>query len=151
MCRPASATAEALASSAAGSPAAPPFELEEVTVAELQAGMASGRYTARGVAEQYLARIAAMDRTRAALHAIIETNPDALELAEAARRGAARQGAAGPLHGIPVLLKDNIDTADRMTTTAGSLALEGSIAAAATRTWPSGCARRARSCSPRRT
>ena len=109
-------------------PAAPPFELEEVTVAELQAGMASGRYTARGVVEQYLARIAAMDRTGPSLHAILETNPDALALAEALDQERAAKGPRGPLHGIPVLLKDNIDTADRMTTTAGSLALEGSIA-----------------------
>ena len=103
------------------------FELEEVTVAELQAGMASGRYTARRIVEQYLERIAAMDRTGASLHAIIETNPDALTAAEQLDRERAAHGARGPLHGIPVLLKDNIDTADRMTTTAGSLALEGSV------------------------
>ena len=108
-------------------PATPPFDLEEITVAELQAGMASGRYTARGVVEQYLARIAAMDRTGPSLRSIIETNPDAIELAEQLDRERAAKGARGPLHGIPVLLKDNIDTADRMTTTAGSLALDGSI------------------------
>jgi amidase len=112
----------------AGSASAPPFELEEVTVAELQAGMTSGRYTARGIAEQYLARIAAMDRAGPSLQSIIETNPDALALAEELDRERAAKGARGPLHGVPVLLKDNIDTADRMTTTAGSLALEGSIA-----------------------
>jgi amidase len=112
----------------AGSAVAAPFELEEVTVAELQAGMTAGRYTARGVAEQYLARIAAMDRTGPSLQSIIETNPDALALAEELDRERAAKGARGPLHGVPVLLKDNIDTADRMTTTAGSLALEGSIA-----------------------
>ena len=104
------------------------FELEEVTVAELQAGMASGRYTARRITEQYLERIAAMDSAGPTLHAIIETNPDALALAEALDGERAAKGPRGPLHGIPVLLKDNIDTADRMTTTAGSLALEGSIA-----------------------
>ena len=103
------------------------FDLEEVTVAELQAGMASGRYTARRIVEQYLERIAAMDRTGASLHAIIETNPDALTAAEQLDRERTARGARGPLHGIPVLLKDNIDTADRMTTTAGSLALEGSV------------------------
>jgi amidase len=112
----------------AGSAATAPFELEEVTVAELQAGMAAGRYTARSITEQYLARIAAMDRTGPSLQSIIETNPDALALAEALDRERAAKGARGPLHGVPVLLKDNIDTADRMTTTAGSLALEGSIA-----------------------
>jgi len=114
--------------SVTGSTSAPAgFELEEVTVAELQAGMASGRYTARRIVEQYLERIAAMDRTGASLHAIIETNPDALTGAEQLDRERTARGARGPLHGIPVLLKDNIDTADRMTTTAGSLALEGSV------------------------
>jgi amidase len=104
-----------------------PFELEEITVAELQTGMASGRYTAKRVVELYLERIAAMDRAGASLGSIIETNPEALALAEALDRERAAKGARGPLHGVPVLLKDNIDTADRMTTTAGSLALEGSI------------------------
>jgi amidase len=121
---------------AAGTPSAPdcaapplvPFDLEEVTVAELQAGMAAGRYTARGVTQRYLERIAAMDRAGVSLKAIIETNPDALSQAEELDRERAAKGPRGPLHGIPVLLKDNIDTADRMTTTAGSLALEGSIA-----------------------
>jgi amidase len=107
--------------------AVPPFDLEEITVAELQAGMTAGRYSSRSVVEQYLARIAAMDRTGPALQSIIETNPEALQLAEELDRERAAKGTRGPLHGIPVLLKDNIDTADRMTTTAGSLALEGSI------------------------
>jgi amidase len=106
----------------------PPFDLEETTVVELQAGMGSGRYTSRGIVEQYLARITAMDRAGPSLQSIIETNPEALDLAEQLDRERAAKGARGPLHGIPVLLKDNIDTADRMTTTAGSLALEGSIA-----------------------
>jgi amidase len=124
---------EAPAGATAGSatrrlPAAPPFDLEEITVAELQAGMAAGRYTSRGVVEQYLARIAAMDRAGPSLQSIIETNPDALDLAERLDRERGSTGPRGPLHGIPVVLKDNIDTADRMTTTAGSLALEGSIA-----------------------
>jgi amidase len=108
-------------------PAFEPFELEEITVAELQAGMSSGRYSARHVVELYLGRIAAMDRTGVSLQSIIETNPDALTRAEELDRERATKGPRGPLHGIPVLLKDNIDTADRMTTTAGSLALEGSI------------------------
>jgi amidase len=107
--------------------AMPPFDLEEVTVAELQSGMDAGRYTSRGVTEQYLARIAAMDRSGPSLSSIIETNPEALDLAEQLDRERAAKGPRGPLHGVPVLLKDNIDTADRMTTTAGSLALEGSI------------------------
>jgi amidase len=104
-----------------------PFELEETTVAELQAAMASGRYTARRIAELYLDRIAAMDRAGVAPQSIIETNPDALELAEALDGERKTRGPRGLLHGVPVVLKDNIDTADRMTTTAGSLALEGSI------------------------
>jgi amidase len=89
--------------------------------------MAEGRYTARRVTELYLARIAEMDRAGVALHSIIETNPEAVAIGEELDRERASKGARGPLHGIPVLLKDNIDTADRMTTTAGSLALEGSI------------------------
>ena len=112
-------------------PAAPlppaPFELEEVTVVQLQAGMTSGRWTSRRIVEQYLERIAALDRAGPSLHAIIETNPDAVSLAEALDRERAAGHTRGPLHGVPVLLKDNIDTADRMTTTAGSLALEGSV------------------------
>jgi amidase len=79
------------------------------------------------IVEQYLDRIAAMDRSGPALRSIIQTNPDALQLADELDRERASRGPRGPLHGIPVLLKDNIDTADRMTTTAGSLALEGSI------------------------
>jgi amidase len=110
-------------------PAPAPFELEETTVAELQAAMAGRRLTARRIAELYLARIAAMDRAGPTLQSIIETNPDALAIADALDRERTAKGARGPLHGVPVLLKDNIDTADRMTTTAGSLALEGSIAA----------------------
>ena len=102
------------------------FELEERTIAELQAGMQRGEYTAAGLTDQYLARIESMDHRGPSLHAVIETNPDAHAIAAAldAERRAGR--IRGPLHGIPVLVKDNIDTADRMTTTAGSLALEGS-------------------------
>ena len=108
-------------------PSLAPFELEEITVTELQAAMTAGRYTARSVTQLYLARIEAMDRAGIGLRSIIETNPDALSRAEELDRERATRGPRGLLHGIPVLLKDNIDTADRMTTTAGSLALEGSI------------------------
>ena len=89
--------------------------------------MTSGQETARSITEKYLARIAALDKQGPSLHAVIETNPEALQVAESldAERKAGK--VRGPLHGIPVLLKDNIGTADRMTTTAGSLALEGSI------------------------
>ena len=108
--------------------AARSFELEEATIAELQEGMKSGRLTARSIAEKYLARIEAMDKRGAMVNSIIEINPDALKIADSLDRERKAKGARGPLHGIPVLLKDNIDTADRMMTTAGSLALLGSIA-----------------------
>ncbi len=106
-----------------------PAAIEERTIADLSGGMQSGADTARSLVQQYLDRIAAHDRIGPALHYVIETNPDALAIADA--RDADRRAGRlrGPLHGIPVLVKDNIDTADRMTTTAGSLALEGSIAA----------------------
>jgi amidase len=108
---------------------APRFELDELTIAELQHRMASGRETARSITERYLSRIAALDRQGPALRQVLETNPDALAIAD--QRDAERKAGKlrGPLHGIPVLLKDNIGTADRMTTTAGSLALDGSIPA----------------------
>jgi amidase len=116
--------------SPAPAPAAPsvaPFELDEATVASLQDGMKSGRYTARSITELYLRRIEAIDKQGPSLHAVIETNPEALRIAESLDAERKSKGARGPLHGIPVLIKDNIGTADRMTTTAGSLALAGSI------------------------
>jgi amidase len=103
----------------------PTFELDEITVAELQAGMQSGKFTARGLAEKYLARIEAIDRGGPALRSVIETNPDALSIADALDKERKEKGPRGPLHGIPILIKDNIDTADGMMTTAGSLALVG--------------------------
>ncbi|HEX6464372.1 MAG TPA: amidase [Vicinamibacterales bacterium] len=102
-----------------------PFPLEEATAAQLQDWMASGRYTARQITEMYLQRIEDLDRNGPALHAVIEINPDALAIADALDAERKTKGPRGPLHGIPVLVKDNIDTADRMHTTAGSLALEG--------------------------
>lgn len=105
------------------------FQLEEVTSAQLLDDQRAGRRTARAIAELYLARIEAIDRSGPALNSIIEINPDALAIADALDAERQAQGMRGPLHGIPVLIKDNIDTADRMQTTAGSLALEGSIAA----------------------
>jgi len=104
-----------------------PFALEEVTLADLQAGMASGRMTARSITKQYLDRIAELDRKGPTLRHVLETNPDALSLADSLDRERKAGKVRGPLHGVPILLKDNIDTADRMTTTAGSLALAGSI------------------------
>ena len=109
-------------------PRVKPFDLEEITVAELQRGMASGRITAVGLAKAYLRRIASVDRRGPHLKSVIELNPDALALARALDRERQATGPRGLLHGIPILIKDNLDTHDRMSTTAGSLALEGSIA-----------------------
>jgi amidase len=95
-------------------------------VARLQADMASGATTSRKLVEQYLARIDAIDKHGPAINSVIEVNPDALKIAGELDAERARTGPRGPMHGIPVLLKDNIDTADRMLTTAGSLALMGS-------------------------
>ena len=105
------------------------FELEEVTVDELQRRMAAGSLTARGLTALYLGRIAALDRGGPALHHVLEVNPDAARIAAALDEERRARGPRGPLHGIPVLLKDNVGTADRNTTTAGSLALAGSIPA----------------------
>jgi len=102
------------------------FELEEITIGELQDGMKSGRFTARSLAEKYSARIAEIDKQGPSINAVIEMNPEAEAIAEALDRERKAKGPRGPLHGIPVLIKDNIDTADRMMTTAGSLALVGS-------------------------
>jgi amidase len=107
--------------------AVPPFELDEATVAGLQERMASGSTSARRLAEAYLGRIAALDGQGPELRSVIETNPDALAIADALDAERKAKGPRGPLHGVPVLLKDNVDTADRMTTTAGSLVLEGSV------------------------
>jgi amidase len=103
-----------------------PFELDEATIPQLQDGMKSGKYTAQSLVEKYLARIDEIDKRGPAVNAIIELNPDALSIAKALDQERNGKGARGPLHGIPVLIKDNIDTADRMMTTAGSLALVGS-------------------------
>jgi len=102
-----------------------PFELDEITIAQLQDGMKSGKFTARSIAEKYLARIDAIDKNGPAIRSVIETNPDAVAIAEALDKERKAKGPRGPLHGIPVLVKDNIDTSDRMMTTAGSLALVG--------------------------
>jgi amidase len=108
--------------------AVPAFELEEATVSSLQEAMSRGRVSARAIAERYLTRIDAVDKRGPTLNAIIELNPDALSVADALDRELKQKGPRGPLHGIPVLLKDNIDTADRMKTSAGSLALAEAIA-----------------------
>ena len=103
-----------------------PFELEEITIPDLQDGMKSGKFTARSLVEKYTARIDEIDKRGPAINAIIELNPDAPSIADALDQERKTKGPRGPLHGIPVLIKDNIDTADRMMTTAGSLALVGS-------------------------
>ena len=99
------------------------FEFDEATIAELSAGMRQGKWTAKRIAEKYLDRIEEIDERGPKLNSVIETNPEALQIAEALDRERKQGGERGPLHGIPVLIKDNIDTADRMMTTAGSLAL----------------------------
>jgi len=105
------------------------FALAETSIADLQDGMRAGRLTSRSITAAYLERIAALDRQGPTLRAVLETNPDALELASELDCERAQRRVRGPLHGIPVILKDNVDTRDRMQTTAGSLALEGNIAA----------------------
>src|ERR1041385_3326620 len=106
----------------------PAFELDEMTIGELQSGMASGKYTAHSITRKYLDRIDDVDKRGPSLNSVIELNPDAQSIATDRDRERKAGRVRGPLHGIPVLIKDNIDTHDRMTTTAGSLALEGSIA-----------------------
>jgi amidase len=103
----------------------PPFALDEITVNDLQRGMQSGKYTSESVTQAYLTRISGIDRSGPTLHAVIEVNPDAGAIAKQmdAERKAGKL--RGPLHGVPVLIKDNISTADKMETTAGSLALVG--------------------------
>jgi amidase len=103
-----------------------PFELDEITISELQEGMKSGKFTARALVEKYSQRIDEIDKSGPAIHSIIEMNPEALSIAEALDQERKAKGPRGPLHGVPVLIKDNIDTADKMMTTAGSLALLGS-------------------------
>jgi amidase len=130
----AAGAAAAAAPTAAGAEAARPesealqplaFDLEEASIADLQKKMQSGAETSRSLVEKYLARIDAVDVTAPALRSVLEANPDAVSIADALDKERASTGPRGALHGIPVLLKDNIATADRMQTTAGSLALVG--------------------------
>jgi amidase len=101
------------------------LDLEETTIAAMQEGMAVGEWTARSITEAYLARIDQLNLRGPELRALLETNPDALAIAADLDRERRAQGPRGPMHGVPILLKDNIGTTDRMTTTAGSLALSG--------------------------
>lgn len=102
------------------------FEFDEITISDLQARMKSGELSARALTQAYLTRIDEVDKAGPSVNSVIEVNPDAISIAEALDKERKEKGARGPLHGIPVLIKDNIDTADRMQTTAGSLALVGS-------------------------
>jgi amidase len=111
-------------------PRASGLNVEEATISELQEAMAAGTQTSRSLVEAYLRRIDAMDRRGPELRAMLDLNPDVLEIADRMDRERREGRVRGPLHGIPIVIKDNIDTADRMTTTAGALALEGSIAPA---------------------
>lgn len=104
------------------------FSVLEATFADLQNAVASGQISSRQLTEIYLERIEAYDRNGPKLCSVIETNPDALKIADALDLERHSQGPRGPLHGIPILVKDNIDTADRMHTSAGSLAMATSIA-----------------------
>src|ERR1044072_7152792 len=101
----------------------PAFELDELTLAELQQGLQSGKFSSRSLVEKYTNRVNDIDRRGPTLRAVIELNPDAQSIAAALDRERKDRAARGPLHGIPILIKDNIDTQDRMMTTAGSLAL----------------------------
>src|SRR5712691_7343088 len=100
--------------------------LDELTIADLQAAIASGKFTCHSLIEKYRQRIEEIDRRGPAVNSVIELNPDALAIADGLDKERKAKGPRGPLHGIPVLVKDNIDTADRMQTAAGSLALLGS-------------------------
>jgi len=108
-------------------PAVKPSELDEVTIAELQEGMKSGKFTAHALVQEYIRRIEEIDRNGPGVNSVIEINPDTRAIAEALDKERKAKGARGPMHGIPVLIKDNIATRDRMSTTAGSLALVGSV------------------------
>jgi amidase len=102
-----------------------PFAFAEATISDLQARMQSGDISSHSLTEAYLARIQEIDKSGPAVNSVIEINPDALSIAEALDKERKQKSARGPMHGIPVLIKDNIETADRMQTTAGSLALVG--------------------------
>src|SRR5436853_2353073 len=102
-----------------------PSNLNEATVAQLQSMMASGQLTSVQLTQYYLDRINALDQNGAGVNAVIELNPDALSIAASLDAMRAKGKVLGPLHGIPVLLKDNIDTGDKMQTSAGSFALVG--------------------------
>ncbi|MCA9452623.1 MAG: hypothetical protein KC584_08350, partial [Nitrospira sp.] len=98
------------------------FELEEATIADLQEGMRKGTYTSRSIVEMYLKRVEEIDKRGPAIRSYLEINPDALAIADQLDQERRDEQIRGPLHGIPVLLKDSIDTADKLSTTGGSYA-----------------------------
>src|SRR5690242_6538900 len=106
------------------------FTLNEVTVDDLQQKMKSGALTSRSITQMYLKRIDAIDKNGPTINSVIEVNPDALAIADAMDAERKSGKMRGPLHGIPILIKDNIDTADKMMNTAGSIALEGNYPSA---------------------
>ena len=112
---------------AGGGDHVPPFAFEEKTIAELQAAMTSGRLSSRRLTQAYLRRIRRIDLSGIQLNSVIEINPDALEIAAGLDAERRRGKVRGPLHGIPILVKDNYATRDKMETTAGSLALLGAV------------------------
>ncbi len=114
---------------AARSASAQAFDIEELTLDAIRSGLESGRFTARSLTQRYLSRITALDKAGPKINSVIELNPEAIPIAVALDNERRSKGSRGPLHGVPILIKDNIDTADKMHTTAGSLALAGSIAA----------------------
>ena len=128
-CQPArdkpTADAKPAAAATAAATDAEPFALHEATVADLQARMVQGTETARSLSEKYLARIKALNEAGPMLRAVIETNPEALAIADGLDKERKAGKLRGPLHGIPVLIKDNIDSGDQMMTTAGAAALLG--------------------------
>ncbi|NJK96047.1 MAG: amidase, partial [Bacteroidales bacterium] len=103
-------------------------ELDEITINELQDGMKSGKYTSESLVEIYTERIRAIDKSGPVLNSIIEMNPDAPDIARKLDSERKSGKVRGPLHGIPIVIKDNIDTADKMITSAGSLALVKNVA-----------------------
>src|SRR3954462_5957144 len=127
---PALSAGRAVATADTGPSSAKAFEFDETTIGDLQRRMSAGDISAQSLTQAYLARIQEIDirsnKSGPGLNAVIEVNPDALAIAADLDKERKTKGPRGPMHGIPVLIKDNIDTADRMQTTAGSLALVGS-------------------------
>jgi amidase len=123
----AASTGAAQTSPTTSSPPAhsPPESIEELSLADIAAAFAEGRFTSQQLTKDYLARIERLDRHGPNLRAVIETNPRALDIAAELDAERKSRGPRGPLHGVPILIKDNVETSDHMMSTAGSLALQG--------------------------